>query len=222
MTILFVLLTFLVIMSITYYTRRDVPAATVQPPIFVSPEAPRMMRDLGFEIPSAYAFHPGHTWVMDEGRQNARIGVDAFATNLLGDIEKIEVAGLNRWVRQGQKIATATTNGLAVDVVSPVEGVIIAVNPEILRDPNTVSKDPYKDGWVCVVKSPDLQTNLKNLLTGSMVGPWLQNSVRAVTGIASQAVARAADGGMPIRGLLSQLPPEQQKAVIREVFLTER
>ena len=45
---------------------------------------------------------------MDEGRQNARVGIDAFAANLFGKIDSIEVADLNRWVRQGQKLCTVT------------------------------------------------------------------------------------------------------------------
>jgi hypothetical protein len=34
--------------------------------------------------------------VNDEGRQNARIGIDAFAGNLFGKIDSIDIADLNR------------------------------------------------------------------------------------------------------------------------------
>lgn len=221
MTILFVLLTFLVIMLITHLTRRDIKPLYDEAPIIASPSLPRMTRDLGFEIPQGYTFHPGHTWVVDEGRQNARIGMDSFAANLIGPIEKLEIAGLNRWVRQGQKIITAKAGNTLVDMVAPVEGVVIAVNPEIVRDPSIAQKDSYKEGWVCMIKSPDLKTNLKNLISGNFVAPWMQNSVTAVNGVA-HAGATAADGGLPINGLLPKLTPEQQRVVIKEVFLTEQ
>jgi glycine cleavage system H lipoate-binding protein len=220
MTILFVLLTFLIIMTITYYTRRDIRPAQEEAPIITAPAMPRIVRDAGFAVPEGYTFHPGHTWVIDEGRQNARIGIDAFAANLLGKVEKLDVAALNRWVRQGQKIATATAGGATVDLVAPVEGVVIAVNPDAIHDPGVVTKDPYKDGWMCVIKSPDLKTNLKNLISGSFVAPWMQNSVQAVAGIA--AIGATADGGLPIEGMLPKLSPDKQKAVIREIFLTEQ
>jgi hypothetical protein len=99
--------------------------------------------------------------------------------------------------------------------------VVIAVNPEVVRDPAIAHKDPYKDGWMCIIKSPDLKTNLKNLIIGNFVAPWMQNSVSAVNGIAN-AGATAADGGLPIEGLLPKLSPEQQRVLIKEVFLTEQ
>ncbi len=220
MTILFVLLTFLVIISITYYTRHGQPVATQKPTVFANPVAPPMARDYGFEIPKGYCFHPGHTWVLDEGRQNARVGLDSFAANLLGKVDRIEIAGLNRWVRQGQKIMTVTKEGKTVEMVSPIEGVVIAVNPEVQRDPNLATKDPYKDGWVCVVKAPDLMTNVNNLVRGSFVGAWMQNSLRRLTAMTAQmAGATAQDGGLPVPGLLGKVDESTQRAIVKEFFL---
>ena len=82
MSILFVLLMFLLILSITYFVKR--PGEVTQPAMLAAaPAAPEIEHEIGFEVPKGYCFHPGHTWVLDEGRQNARIGLDAFATNLL-------------------------------------------------------------------------------------------------------------------------------------------
>jgi len=220
MTILFVLLTFLVCMIITYYAERSQPV--VRPSVMVAaPATPRMTRDLGFEVPKGYSFHPGHTWVLDEGRQNARVGMDSFAANLIGKMDRIEVAALNRWVRQGQKLWSVTHDDVTVDMVSPVEGVVIAVNPEIQKDPDLAGKDPYKDGWVCVVKSPDLKTNTNNLLRGSFIGPWMQNSIRRVGAMTPQlAGATAQDGGLPVPGRLAQVDAATRRAMVKEFFLT--
>lgn len=220
MTILFVLLTFLVIMAITYYTRQQRPVDVKQPVAYAPPISPRMVRDFGFEVPQGYCFHPGHTWVLDEGRQNARIGIDSFASNLLGKIERVEVAGLNRWVRQGQKVWSVTADGNTIDMVSPVEGVIISVNPEVLRDPSLLGKDSYREGWVAVVKSPDLSSNLNNLVKGSFVGPWMQNSLRRVTDMTLPVGATAQDGGVPIAGLLGHVEPAVRQHMVKEFFLT--
>jgi glycine cleavage system H lipoate-binding protein len=222
MTILFVLLTFLVIISVTYFTKYGPqPAVTKQPQLFANPPAPRVVRDYGFDIPKGYCFHPGHTWVLDEGRQNARVGMDSFAANLFGDVQRIEVAGLNRWVRQGQKVWSVTKDDLTVDMLSPIEGVVIAVNPEVQRDPALLTKDPYKDGWVCVIKSPDITTNVNNLLRGQIVGPWMQNTLSRVGQMTAQMTgATAQDGGLPISGLLGKVEANIQRAMIREFFLT--
>jgi len=221
MSILFVLLTFLLLISVAYF-RRHGQEELIQAEAPVSQlNAPKMTRELGFEIPKGYCFHPGHTWVLDEGRQNARIGMDSFAANLLGKIDRIEVAGLNRWVRQGQKLMTLTREGTSIELLSPVEGVITAVNHEVIKNPAMVLEDPYKNGWICIVKAPEITTNVKNLVQGPLVGPWLQNSMARVTAMAQQmSPALAQDGGLPVNGIFSQLDPGSQRKLVQEFFLT--
>ncbi len=221
MSILFVLLTFLLVASITYFLRREQPGVTAEARIYPEPAAPTMLREQGFEIPKGYCFHPGHTWVLDEGRQNARIGMDSFGASLVGRIDRVEVVGLNRWVRQGQKVCSVTRDGLSLDLLSPIEGVIIAVNQDVVRDPSLVLKDPYKAGWICVIKSPEIATNLNNLMQGALVGPWMQNTLRRLSTMTSKlGVAAAADGGLPVSGLLVQVEPGVQRSLIHEFFLT--
>jgi glycine cleavage system H lipoate-binding protein len=142
MSILLVLLMFLLVMSISYFRTRQEVIAEVRP----GPQAPRMQREYGFSIPDGYCFHPGHTWVMREGSENARVGVDSFAANLLGKIDHVELAGVNRWVRQGQKLVTLKSGGAAYDPVSPVEGVVTSVNKDAIDDPSVIARDPYQNG----------------------------------------------------------------------------
>ncbi len=104
MSILFVLLTFLLILTVMYFRRPESAANGLQVAPAKRLATPVMLKQGGFEVPEDYCFHPGHTWVVDEGRQNARVGIDAFAGNLLGKIDSIEMADLNRWVRQGQPL----------------------------------------------------------------------------------------------------------------------
>ena len=83
MTILFVLLTFLVIISIRYFIEpKSQPA--LEPEIVAKPQPPRVRREYGFEVPQDYCFHLGHTWVSKESANDARVGVDEFVTNLMG------------------------------------------------------------------------------------------------------------------------------------------
>ncbi len=226
MTILFVLLTFLVIISVRYFIEpKSQPA--LEPEIVARPQPPRVKREYGFEIPQDYCFHLGHTWVTKEGANSAnsnsndaRVGVDKFVTNLMGKIDHIDVKGTDRWVRQGQKLITLTANGASVDLVSPVEGVVMAVNDDVLRDPSLVTNDPYENGWIAIVKSPDLKINQRNLIQGSMVASWMQNNAARLNAMLSPTPALAQDGGGPINGLLPQLTPELRRKVVKEFFLS--
>jgi len=220
MSILFVLLTFLVIMTISYFVRHgNVVAQVGDAPVEAKPVVPLMTKESGFEIPKGFCFHPGHTWVYDEGRQNARVGLDSFATHLMGKVDRIEVANLNRWVRQGQKVCTVTAGGNTAEFMSPIEGVVVSINHEVLRDPTLLAKDPYKDGWVCVIKAPDIDINKKNLLQEGMIPTWMQNSMRRLQAYAAPLGAATADGGVPIEGLLAHVDPKVRRDMIREFFL---
>jgi glycine cleavage system H protein len=221
MSILFVLLTFLFVITVTYFLRRDQPGVALQAGASPDIGAPMMAKEQGFDVPRGYCFHPGHMWVLDEGRQNARIGLDSFGANLIGKIDRVEVVGLNRWVRQGQKVCSISHDGTTVELLSPVEGVVISVNNDVLNDPSLLTRDPYQNGWICVVKSPEITTNLNNLLQGTLVAPWMQDSVRRLsTMTAKLAPAAAADGGLPVSGLLVHLEPGVQRTLIHEFFLT--
>jgi glycine cleavage system H lipoate-binding protein len=220
MSILFVLLMFLLIISISYF-RSPSPEVVARPQPSPGPTvAPKMERSLGMAIPQGYCFHPGHTWASKEGFDKARIGLDSFAANLMGQIDRIDVVGENRWVRQGQKVMTIHCGETAIDLVSPIEGVITAINRDAIQDPKTIVRDPYQKGWIAMVKSPDLTVNQKNLVQGSMVAPWLQNSLTRLASMVPQMEgAMAADGGLPVAGLLRRLEPEVRQSVLKEFFL---
>ena len=220
MSILFVLLMFLLIMSISYFRGPRVQPA-VKPALATGPQAPRIEREYGFEIPQGYCFHPGHTWVLKESPENARVGLDAFAADLLGTVDRVEVSGPNRWVRQGQRMVTLHGRGTSVVLLSPVEGVITEVNKDILEDPSLLSRDPYKDGWIAMVKAPDLAVNQKNLVQGSMVAPWMQNNVTRLNAMLAQlSPAMAQDGGVPLKGLFARITTDLQQKLVKEFFLS--
>src|SRR3974377_2017009 len=176
MSILFVLLTFLLILSYSYFRRNEAPAVALRPAPFQQMTAPRMVKAAGCEAPTGCVFSLGHTWVRVEGQQNARIGIDGFAANLFGQVDSVEMADLNRWVRQGHKLCTVRKGAQSVEMLSPVEGVLVSINHEVLKNPNLITEDPYKNGWLGVVKAPELSINVKNLLAGALVPAWGQKN----------------------------------------------
>lgn len=220
MSILFVLLTFLVVVSVNYLMFRPAQALPATPERFISPPAPVMTKELGFSIPQGYCFHPGHTWVMPESRDDVRVGLDSFTAEVLGKIDSIEVVKNDRWVRQGQRLMTLHAGDVAIDLLSPVEGVVTSVNRDVVQDPTLAVRDPYKDGWIATVKAPDFQTNQRNLMQASMVAPWMHYSqTRLNAAIAKLNPALAQDGGVPVSGVLLKVSPEIRQKLINDFFL---
>jgi glycine cleavage system H protein len=216
-SILFVLLMFLLILTVSYFrTRKEI---AVRADEWANPPAPQIEREYGFSIPQGYSFHPAHTWVLGESGENTRIGIDSFATSLLGQVDHIDVVGLNRWIRQGQKFMTVKCGDFAVEMLSPVEGVITGVNREVIDDPSLVTRDPYRNGWIAMVKCPDFAINRKNLVQGPMVAPWMQNNVSRLNAMVTEIGPLAQDGGQLMEGLLSRVKVEMRQNLIKEFFL---
>lgn len=184
------------------------------------PEKPREPLSK-FDLPRGYCFHPGHTWVAEQGRESARVGIDSLAANLIGKAQRITVTREQRWVRQGQKLMAVNGDAETIELLSPVEGVVTTINPEVLQDPELLLRDPYGVGWVCIIKSPEMDTNRRNLLQGSLAASWMQSSLQRLRNVLVQAdPALAQDGGMPLAGALGKLSPELRRQVVNEFFLT--
>ena len=107
-----------------------------------------------------------------------------------------------------------------MELMSPLEGVVTAVNSAVLAHPALLADDPYHAGWVCAIKSPELATNVRNLLQGPMAAGWMQNSfTRLKSMLAPIDPTLAQDGGLPQRGVLGRVTSEMFRAIIKEFFL---
>ena len=202
-----------------------------QPVIFAEetnqPEAatprPRRMPAVigGFEVPENLRYHPGHTWAAAEGPNLVRVGIDDFAAKVAGDITKIEIPERGRWIRQGQKLVALHRNGKEIDLVSPIEGTIVAVNEDVVKDPKSARKDPYGEGWLIAVNSPDAKTNFRNLLGGNTARRWMDEAAARLRAIATATpgVAMAQDGGLAVDDVLNHITTDEWEKVAKEFFL---
>src|SRR5512138_1796525 len=166
MTVILVLSTFVVFLLIDHFFSRNrkVVVAMEQPAAQAERELmPRLQPSLvgGFQVPENLRYHPGHTWALSESPSLVRVGVDDFAAKLLGKVEHITLPQRGQWIRQGQKIWTVLRDGVKVDMVSPIEGSVADINEAVLRDPELARKDPYGEGWLVTVQSPDAKTNFR-------------------------------------------------------------
>jgi hypothetical protein len=128
MTVILVLCTFAIFLTIDHFRSRNAIAeATLHVGAAKSDiAAPRLQHALvgGFAVPENLRFHPGHTWALSESSNLVRIGMDDFASKLTGKLESIALPQRGQWIRQGQKVCTIHRDGVAVDMVSPIEGTV--------------------------------------------------------------------------------------------------
>jgi glycine cleavage system H lipoate-binding protein len=175
----------------------------------------------GFEVPANLSYHPGHTWALSESPNLVRVGVDDFAVKLTGKVDNITLPARGTWVRQGQKIWSMMRDGRSVDMVSPIEGSVTEINEAAARNPEIACKDPYGEGWLLKVESPDAKTSFRNLLSGTLARLWTQNAAhRLHTLTPAMAGALAQDGGVAMNDLAAHLPNQDWAKLVKEFFLS--
>jgi len=223
MAVILVLLTFAFFLAIDYVHGQMQLAK--QPVLQTAPRetAPRMVPSIvsGFKVPENVRYHTGHTWALSESRELVRVGLDDFASKLVGKIDSIALPQRGRWVRQGQKIWTIFRDGKSVDMVSPIEGTVTAINEAVIKDPELARKDPYGEGWLLTVQAPDSKINFRNLMGGTLARLWTESSALQLRNrMPMLAGALAQDGGEAVDDLTANMPGEDWATVTREFFLS--
>jgi len=224
MTVILVLLTFGIFLVIDYV--RTQKQLAKQPVLQAVPRevAPRMVPALvaGFQVPENVRYHTGHTWALSESPDLVRVGMDDFASKLVGKIENIVLPQRGRWVRQGQKIWTIFRDGKSVDMVSPIEGTVTDINEAVTKEPELARKDPYGEGWLVTVQAPDAKTNFRNLLGGMLARVWTEESALRLRKRMPMAMASALaqDGGVAVDDITAHLPELDWAALTKEFFLS--
>ena len=227
MTVLLVLFFFATFLAIDYSRPRH---AFVRPALQVAPAkddavAPRLQPAVvgGFAVPENLRYHPGHTWALSESPNLVRVGMDDFASKLTGTIENITLPQRGQWIRQGQKMCTLYRDDYSVDMVSPIEGTVSEINQALMDDPKLALRDPYGEGWLVTVQSPDAKTSFKNLLGGPLARWWTEDSASRLQHRMPMPMAMGAlaqDGGVAINDVANQIPGQDWLSLAKEFFLS--
>jgi glycine cleavage system H lipoate-binding protein len=147
--------------------------------------------------------------------------MDDFASKLIGKLENITLPQRGQWIRQGQKVCTIHRDGTTVDMVSPIEGSVADINDELVRNPELAHKDPYGQGWLLTVQSPDAKTNFRNLLGGALARWWTEESAgRLQKKMPMMLGALAQDGGVAMDDLSAHMPDQDWAVLAKEFFLS--
>jgi glycine cleavage system H protein len=114
------------------------------------------------DLPKNLKYATSHEWVQLEDDNVVRVGITDFAQEQLGDLVYIDLPKLGRKVTAGDQCAVVESVKTASDLFSPVSGEIIAINEDVVDEPEQVNDKPYQT-WLFCIKADDL-ANLDTLL----------------------------------------------------------
>src|SRR3990172_9239071 len=165
-----------------------------------------------FELADDRYFHQGHSWVMPEDQELVTVGIDDFAQKLLGKATAIVLPPVGSHVAQGEVGWRFQFDTASIDLLSPVNGDVVAINGQVTQSPLIVNQDPYGNGWLLKVRVPKLRSNLSNLLHGVLASAWMRETVnRLRQGMSGKIGPVLQDGGVPVIGFAKSLAGDAWK-----------
>jgi glycine cleavage system H lipoate-binding protein len=221
MTVMLVLAFFVALITVDYLVTRHRLARESRALATAAIPAVEPAWVAGYQMPETLYYHRGHTWARPLDANTVLIGVDDFARRLIGSEAKVQSPSRGDWLHQGGRAFAMKADGKAATLISPVEGEVVEVNPELAGKPDLAAEDPYGRGWVLKVKAPNLADNLRNLLSGRLARKWMEDSREALeVRLMAFSGSVLQDGGEPAADLGSHLPSSDWERLVHEFLLT--
>lgn len=223
MVVLLAILTVLVCIAVDLLIRR---AERMRASKAASPVAERLLPSLAAqELPGGLFFYEGHTWAKLEPSGAVQVGLDGFARGILGRVDRFDLPAVGAKLRQGEPAFAALQDGKRIEFVSPVDGVVCALNPEINADPLGAKREPYGKGWAFAIRPIDFVKDLDKLRIGKDASAWLQKEIRRFTEfltlhrmVPQEVGVTLPDGGTHAEGILETMDGEILQLVMRKFF----
>ena len=116
-----------------------------------------------FRVAKDRKYSSSGVWALMEGN-SVLVGISDFLQQTSGDIAFTDVQPAGSVLKVGEACSEIETIKVNLDILSPIGGKIVRVNPLMETVPETINLDPYGDGWICEIEPSDREQDWKNLL----------------------------------------------------------
>jgi glycine cleavage system H lipoate-binding protein len=175
----------------------------------------------GFGVPADHYFHDGHTWARIESGGNLRIGLDDFALKVLGRADRLDLPLMGKELQRDRAGWGLSRAGHQADVLAPVNGVIMDVNAKVRENPEIANREPYGEGWLFTLRTPDTKKAMKELMGKDESLGWMNREVSRLEGMVEDVAGPlAADGGYLNEDIFGTLPDLGWKKLVKSFLKT--
>ncbi|MBI2348869.1 MAG: glycine cleavage system protein GcvH [Deltaproteobacteria bacterium] len=103
-----------------------------------------------------------HVWVGIED-EHVFFGLTNYGQSELGQIMSVDLPEVGDMVERGEPFGELESTATVSELISPVSGTVLAINPELENHPSVINEDPYNDGWLIEVRLKD-SSEIKSLM----------------------------------------------------------
>jgi glycine cleavage system H lipoate-binding protein len=133
--------------------------------------------------------------------------MDDFALKLLGRADALDLPLMGKELDQDSAGWGLKRKENLADVLSPVDGVIMEVNSELRERPGIANEKPYEDGWLFMLRTPDVKGTVKKLVADADSLDWMNGEVGKLENMVEEVAGPlAADGGYLADDIFGNLP----------------
>jgi glycine cleavage system H protein len=105
-------------------------------------------------VPEDLRYTKDHEWVRPAGEE-ATVGITKFAADQLGDIVFVELPAVGRTLAAAATFGVVESVKAVSDLLSPLSGEVLEINPTLAGQPELVNSDPFGAGWMVKLKIAD-------------------------------------------------------------------
>ncbi len=132
----------------------------------------------GYDIPDDLYYTKDHTWARVEDDGTITVGLDAYGAKAAGKIEFIDLPMDDDEFESGESFGSLESTKGEGGLLMPVGGTVIAVHDDIEDALSLISSDPYGEGWMIKIKPSNPKDELKGLIHGDDVLPWIKKEIK--------------------------------------------
>ena len=117
-----------------------------------------------FRLPKeeGFYFNENDVWAYVVGNK-ARIGVTDFVQKSLSDIMFFTPPAIGSQIEQFEDAGNIESAKAVFEIISPVSGMILAINEKVMEGPELINQNPYEQGWIAEIELTDFESD-KELL----------------------------------------------------------
>ena len=121
-----------------------------------------MEDSVDFEIPDELHYTSDDEWLHAED-DFVTLGVTDFAQQQLGDIVYVELPSVGDQLESGVAFGVIESVKAVSDLNAPISGQVVAINEELVDQPEIINEECYGGGWIIKIK-PSAQDQIDSLL----------------------------------------------------------
>jgi glycine cleavage system H protein len=136
------------------------------------------MRVDEFDVPENLYYSKEHQWLSVEG-EKCRVGLTDYAQKQLHEIVYVDLPKPGAGVTTGEAMGSVESVKGVSDIFSPLSGEVLEINKNVQENPGIINTNPYKDGWVVIVKASKLKEDLASLLSAEAYCSHIKTLLKA-------------------------------------------